>query len=117
MAILISCLGLYGLAAFTAQRRRKEIGIRKVLGLNEMGIVYLLIGSFTRIVAVAIGLALPLSYLLTSQWLAHFAYKIDLQWWYFGGAGVVVLLVSWLTVGFQAVKAALVNPVMTLKSE
>jgi ABC-type antimicrobial peptide transport system permease subunit len=117
LAILISCLGLYGLAAFTAQRRRKEIGIRKVLGLNEMGIVYLLVGSFTRIVAVAIGIALPLSYLLTSRWLADFAYKIDLQWWYFVGAGGVVLLVSWLTVGFQAVKAALVNPVTTLKSE
>jgi ABC-type antimicrobial peptide transport system permease subunit len=117
LAILISCLGLYGLAAFTAQRRRKEISIRKVLGLGEMGIVYLLVGGFTRVLAVAIGIALPVSYLLSSRWLADFAYKIDLQWWYFAGAGVLVLLISWLTVGFQAVKAALVNPVTTLKSE
>jgi predicted lysophospholipase L1 biosynthesis ABC-type transport system permease subunit len=117
MAILISCLGLYGLAAFTAQRRRKEISIRKVLGSDEISIVYLLVGSFTRIVAVAIGIAMPVSYLLTRKWLADFAYKIDLQWWYFLGVGAAVLLVSWLTVGFQAVKASLVNPVMTLKSE
>jgi ABC-type antimicrobial peptide transport system permease subunit len=117
MAVLISCLGLYGLAAFTAQRRRKEISIRKVLGSDELSIVYLLVSSFTKIVLLAIGIALPVSYLLTFRWLADFAYKMDLQWWYFLGAGAVVLLVSWLTVGFQAVKAALVNPVTTLKSE
>lgn len=79
--------------------------------------MYLLVRSFTKIVLLAIGIALPVSYLLTSRWLADFAYKIDLRWWYFLGAGAAVLLVSWLTVGFQAVKAALANPVTTLKSE
>ncbi len=117
MAVLISCLGLYGLAAFTAQRRRKEIGIRKVLGSDELSIVYLLVSSFTKVVLLAVGIALPVSYLLTRRWLADFAYQMDLQWWYFLGAGALVLLVSWLTVGVQAVKAALVNPVTTLKSE
>jgi hypothetical protein len=117
LAILISCLGLFGLATFTAERRRKEIGIRKVLGSTEMGIVYLLTGEFTKMVLVAVVIALPISYLLTKQWLDNFAFSIDLQWWYFVGAGLAALLIAWLTVGLQAVKAARINPIQSLRDE
>jgi hypothetical protein len=117
IAILISCLGLLGLAAFTAERRRKEIGIRKVLGATEAGIVYLLSNDFTRLVGVAIGLALPVSYLLASTWLEGFAYKITLQPWYFLLAGLLALGTALLTVSLQAFKAARINPVECLKDE
>jgi putative ABC transport system permease protein len=116
-AILISCLGLFGLAAFTAERRLKEIGIRKVLGSSTRGIVYLLSGDFTKIVFIAILIALPASYQITTQWLNAFAFRIALEWWYFAGAGVAALLIAWLTVGTQALKAARVNPVKCLKDE
>jgi hypothetical protein len=117
IAILISCLGLLGLAAFTAERRRKEIGIRKVLGSSEAGIVYLLSNDFTKLVGVAIGLALPVSYLLASTWLKGFAYRIDLEPWYFLLAGLLALGTALLTVGLQAFKAARINPVQCLKDE
>ncbi len=117
LAILISCLGLLGLAAFTAERRRKEIGIRKVLGASEVGIVYLLSGDFTKMVVMAIALALPISWLIIRQWLEHFAYRIDLEGWYFAGAGLITLFIAWLTVSSQAFKAARINPVHCLKDE
>jgi ABC-type antimicrobial peptide transport system permease subunit len=117
IAILISCLGLFGLAAFTAERRIKEIGIRKVLGSSEWNIIRLLSGDFAKMVLVAIVIALPLSYYLTANWLDNFAYKIDLQWWYFIGAGALTMMIALLTVSFQSVKAALMNPVESLRSE
>lgn len=117
LAILISCLGLFALAAFTAERRIKEIGIRKVLGSSEFGIVKILSGDFTKIVVIAIAIALPISFLVTDRWLESFAYHIDLEWWYFAGAGVVTLVIAWLTVGMQTVKAAMTNPVECLKAE
>jgi ABC-type antimicrobial peptide transport system permease subunit len=117
LAILISCLGLFALAAFTAERRRKEIGIRKVLGSSEWSIVWLLSSDFTRIVLTAIFIALPISYLLTKNWLDGFAFSIDLEWWYFAAAGLIALLVAWLTVGVQALKAARTNPVKGLRDE
>ncbi len=117
LAILISCLGLFALAAFTAERRRKEIGIRKVLGSSEWEIIRLLSGDFTRIVLTAIVIALPISYVLTKSWLDNFAFSIDLEWWYFAAAGLIALLVAWLTVGVQALKAARANPVNSLKEE
>jgi len=117
LAILISSLGLFGLSAFTAERRIKEIGIRKVLGSTEMGIIYLLSGEFSKIVLIAIGLALPISYLLADNWLANFAFKIDLSWWFFASAGIAAILIAWLTVGFQALKAARISPVKSLRSE
>ena len=117
MAILISCLGLFSLAAFTAERRLKEIGIRKVLGSTELGIVYLLSGDFTKIVIAAIVIAIPVSYIITQQWLDNFAFKIPLQWWYFIGAGVMALVIAWLTVGSQAIRAARVNPTRCLKED
>jgi hypothetical protein len=117
LAILISCLGLFGLAAFTAERRRKEIGIRKVLGASEQSIIYLLSGEFSKLVVAAIFMALPVSWLATRYWLNNFAYRIDLQWWYFIGAGLAALFIAWLTVGVQAAKAARINPVHSLKDE
>ena len=117
LAILISCLGLFGLAAFTAQRRIKEIGIRKILGSSDFGIVRLLSGDFTRTVFIAIMIALPLSYVITSKWLAGFAYRIDLEWWFFAGSGCLALLIALFTVALQTVRASRVNPTECLKQE
>ncbi len=117
LAILISCLGLFGLATFTAERRRKEIGVRKVLGASRFNIVYLLSSDFTKLVLVAISLSLPVSYLMVKHWLNNFEYRIDLHWWYFAGAGLAALLIAWLTVSTQAVKAASMNPAHSLKDE
>jgi ABC-type antimicrobial peptide transport system permease subunit len=115
LAILISCLGLFGLAAFTAERRIKEIGVRKVLGASELNIVYLLSSDFTKLVLTSILIALPVSFLIVRYWLANFAYRIDLELWYFIGAGFMALLIAWFTVGMQAYKAALINPSQCLK--
>ena len=117
LTIVISCLGLFGLAAFTAERRRKEIGIRKVLGSSELGIVSLLSNDFAKMVIVSILIALPVSYFLTSYWLNNFAYRIELKWWYFIGAGASALFIAWLTVAMQTIKAARINPVDSLRSE
>ena len=117
LAIIISCLGLLGLASFTAERRIKEIGIRKILGSDVFGIVRLLSGEFVKLVLVAVAAGLPLSYLLTRKWLDGFAYKIDLEWWYFIGAGALTVLISLMTVSFQSVRTAIANPVKSLRSE
>lgn len=117
IAILISCLGLFGLATFTVERRAKEIGIRKVLGASELKIVSILSGDFTKMVMVAILIALPLSFFIVQEWLASFAFKIGLKWWFFIGAGVLTMLIALLTVSFHSIKAALMNPVNSLKSE
>jgi predicted lysophospholipase L1 biosynthesis ABC-type transport system permease subunit len=117
LAILISCLGLFGLAAFTAERRLKEIGIRKVMGSTEFGIIYLLSAEFTRIVLVANLIALPIAYFLSRSWLGEFAFRIELKWWFFVAAGVAALAIAWLTVGSQAYKAARVNPTRCLRDE
>jgi ABC-type antimicrobial peptide transport system permease subunit len=117
LAVLISCLGLFGLAAFTSERRMKEIGIRKILGSSNRAIVYLLSGEFTMMVLMAIVIALPASYFMTSYWLEGFVFRIDLQWWIFAGSGIVSLVIAWLTVGLHTVKAANVNPAECLRSE
>ena len=117
LAIVISCLGLFGLAAFSAERRYKEIGIRKVLGSSEWGIVYLLSTDFTKMVIVSIFIALPISYFLTTRWLDGFAYRIELEWWYFVVSGLIALFIAWITVGSQTIKAARINPSECLKNE
>lgn len=117
LAIVISCLGLFGLATFTAQRRLKEIGIRKILGSSDFGIMRLLSGDFTKIVLAAIAVALPMSYLMAKTWLDGFAYRIDLEWWFFVGSGILALVIAWITVGLQTFKAARVNPTECLKDE
>lgn len=117
IAILISCLGLFGLAAFTAEIRLKEIGIRKVLGSGNTQIVLLLSNEYTKMVLIANLLALPIGYYLVNNWLGSFAFSIELKWWSFVGAGILSLMISWLTVGIQTVKAAMINPVDCLKDE
>jgi predicted permease len=116
-AILISCLGLFGLAAFTADRKKKEIGIRKVLGASVMNIVSLLTHDFTRLVLVSVLIGLPVAYWFSHNWLDRFAYRIDLNLWYFVIAGLAVLLISWITVGSQAFRSATVNPRECLRDE
>jgi putative ABC transport system permease protein len=117
IAIIIPCLGLLGLAAFTVQTRKKEIGIRKVLGATEGNIIHLLSADFTKLVLIAIIIATPISYFVASKWLEGFAYRIDLEWWFFAAAGFAALLMTWFTIGFQTLKAARVNPTKYLQSE
>jgi ABC-type antimicrobial peptide transport system permease subunit len=117
MAILISCLGLFGLAAFTAERRLKEIGIRKALGSSATSILYLLTSDFTKLVIMSAFVALPISYLLVRSWLERFAFKIELGAGFFIGAGLIALIIAWVTVGTQAIKAANVNPADCLRNE
>ncbi len=117
IAILISCLGLFGLAAFTAEQRTKEIGVRKVLGASVVGITGLLAKDFLKLVLLAVVIASPIAYYFMNSWLADFAYRIDIQWWMFAAAGMVALAIAFLTVGGQAMKAALANPVKSLRSE
>jgi ABC-type antimicrobial peptide transport system permease subunit len=117
LAILISCLGLFGLAAFTAERRMKEIGIRKILGSTNRNIVYLLSGEFTKMVLAAILVALPASYFIATLWLENFVFRIDLQWWFFAASGSAALLIAWLTVGIQTIRAAQSNPTHYLRTE
>ncbi|WP_422082906.1 ABC transporter permease [Ulvibacterium sp.] len=117
LAILISCLGLFGLATFNAERRRKEIGIRKVLGQTAAQIAVMMSGEFAKLVLVSIVIALPIAYLLTSNWLTGFAHHIPLHFWYFLAAGGVVLGIAMLTVGGQSIRAANYNPIEGLREE
>ncbi|OQP62634.1 hypothetical protein A3860_26855 [Niastella vici] len=115
LAIIISCLGLFGLAAFTAEKRIKEIGIRKIVGASRFSIVYLLSADFTKIVLAALLVGLPISYLLAASWLNDFAYRIALTPTYFIAAMLVTLTIAWLTIALQTIKASMVNPVKCLK--
>jgi putative ABC transport system permease protein len=117
MAILISCLGLFGLATFTAERRLKEIGIRKALGSSSTNIVLLLSSDFTKMVLLSIAIGIPVSYLLLDYWLQRFAFHIELEAGYFIAAGLIALIIAWLTVASQAIRAAGVNPVKCLRNE
>ena len=117
LAVFIACLGLFGLATHTAERRIKEIGIRKVLGASVAGVTILLAKDFLKLVLIALLIASPVAYYFMDKWLADFAYRIDLAWWMFAVAGVLAVLIAFLTVGFQSVKAALENPVKSLRSE
>ncbi len=117
LAIFISCLGLLGLAAHAAQRRTKEIGVRKVLGASVVGITGLLAKDFLKLVVFSFFLAIPIVWWGMNNWLADFAYRIDIQWWMFAVAGLAAVSIAFLTVGFQSVRAALANPVKSLRSE
>jgi ABC-type antimicrobial peptide transport system permease subunit len=117
LTIVISCLGLFGLAAYTAERRTKEIGIRKVLGASLSNVVTLLSRDFLRLVAVAAIIAFPLAWWVMQQWLEDFAYRITISWWVFGLAGVLAVVIALCTVSFQAVRAGLSNPVKSLRTE
>ncbi|WP_421827387.1 permease prefix domain 2-containing transporter [Larkinella sp.] len=117
MAIFIACLGLFGLATFTAEQRTKEIGVRKVLGASVASIVALLSKDFLKLVGISILIASPMAWYGMNRWLQNFAYKIDLEWWVFALAGLVAIGIALLTVSFQSIKAALMNPVKSLRSE
>ncbi len=117
LAVLVACLGLLGLATFTAQQRTKEIGVRKVLGASVGSIVTLLSKDFLKLVLIAIVIASPIAWFAMHRWLQDFAYKIDIAWWVFALAGLLAVGIALLTVSFQSVKAALMNPVKSLRSE
>ncbi|MFD2933675.1 permease prefix domain 2-containing transporter [Spirosoma flavum] len=117
IAILISCMGLFGLATFTAEQRTKEIGVRKVLGASVASIVALLSKDFLLLIIIALIIASPIAWWTLNQWLQDFSYKTDVEWWIFALAGFLAVGIALLTVGFQSVKAALINPVNSLRSE
>ena len=117
LAIFISCMGLFGLAFFTVTKRAKEISIRKILGASVTGIIGLLSKDFVKLVLIALVIASPLAYFFIDKWLQDFAYRIDIEWWSFGVAGLLAIGIAFLTISFQSIKAALANPVNSLKSE
>jgi putative ABC transport system permease protein len=117
LAILIAALGLFGLAAFSAQRRQKEIGIRKVIGASVSEIVKLMSTDYLRLVAVAIILATPLAWYVMSRWLENFSYRIDMGWSVFVISGGIALLIAAIPISYQSIKIALVNPVKSLRTE
>ncbi|MBM1106517.1 ABC transporter permease [Aurantibacter crassamenti] len=117
LAILISCLGLFGLISYVAEQKKKEIGIRKVLGASIHSVVHLLTKDFIKLVCMAFLIATPISYLLIERWLEDFTYRIDIQWWVFGLAGGFAIVITLLTVGLQSLKSAVANPVKSLRSE
>jgi ABC-type antimicrobial peptide transport system permease subunit len=117
LAIIISCLGLFGLAAYTAERRTKEIGIRKVLGASVSGIAGLLSKDFMKLVLIASGIAFPIAWWAMHNWLQGYSYRIEISWWIFIAAGSVALLIALVTISFQAIRAATANPVKSLRTE
>ncbi|MBC7849217.1 MAG: ABC transporter permease [Chitinophagaceae bacterium] len=117
LAIFISCLGLFGLAAYTAEKRTREIGIRKVLGASVSGLTSLLSIHFVKLVAISCVIAFPLSWWMMNNWLQEYDYRVTIRWWMFVIPAVLALIVAILTVSFQAIKAALANPVKSLRSE
>lgn len=117
LAIVISCLGLFALSVFKAERRRKEVSIRKVLGANVFSLIRLLSGDFTKLIVVALLLGYPIGHYIITTWLESFAYRVEISWWYFVGAGCIALVIAYLTVGVQTLRVALSNPVDWLKEE
>ena len=117
ITIFVSCLGLLGLAANAAERRKKELGVRKVLGATVEDLVVLLSKDFVKLVLISILLASPVAWYFMNQWLDNFPYRITISWWMFAVAGVLAVVLALLTVSFQAVKAALSNPVKNLRTE
>jgi putative ABC transport system permease protein len=117
IAILISCLGLFGLATFSAEQRTKEIGVRKVLGASVTGIVALLSKDFLKLVAISIVVASPIAWWVMHKWLQDFAYRINISWMVFAITTIVALAIALITISFQAIKAAIANPVKSLRTE
>jgi len=117
LAIVIACLGLFGLAAYAAEQRTKEIGIRKVLGASISSITGMLSKDFIKLVCIAILISSPLAWYGMNKWLQGFAYRADFSWWFFVAAGGIAIFIAFITVSFQSIKAALMNPVNSLKAE
>jgi ABC-type antimicrobial peptide transport system permease subunit len=117
LAIFISCLGLFGLASFTAEQRTKEIGVRKVLGASVFNVWRLLSKDFVVLVMIALGIAIPAAHYFMHNWLENYQYRSSLPWWIFAATGIGAILITLLTVSFHAVKAAFMNPVKSLRTE
>jgi ABC-type antimicrobial peptide transport system permease subunit len=117
LAICISCLGLFGLAAFTAERRTKEIGIRKVLGAGVMGLAGLLSAEFLKLIILSSLLAFPVAWYAMHSWLQNYSYHITISWWVFFAAAGASILIALITISFQTIRAAIVNPIRSLRSE
>lgn len=117
LTIIISCLGLFGLAAYMAENRIKEIGVRKVLGASVIGITTLLSKDFLKLVIISFVIASPIAWYAMHQWLLGYTYRVGIDWWVFAGAGIMAVLISLLTVSYQAIKAAIANPVKSLRTE
>ncbi len=117
IAIFISCLGLYGLVAFMAVQRKKEIGIRKVLGAPVRDIVVMLSKEFTILILIAFLIASPIAWYYMHQWLQQYTYRITIDIWFFAGTILCSLIIAWLTVGYTAIRAAIANPVKSLRTE
>jgi putative ABC transport system permease protein len=117
LAILVACMGLFGLATYAAEQRVKEIGIRKVLGASVGGIVEMLSVDFIKLVVISALISFPLSWWAMSKWLANFAYRINISWWVFVAAAVVAIVIAMATTSYQAIRAALMNPVKSLRTE
>ncbi|MGA8853507.1 MAG: FtsX-like permease family protein, partial [Christiangramia sp.] len=117
LAIFVACLGLFGLAAFMAEQRTKEIGVRKVLGASVAGITRLLSKDFIKLILVALIISFPAAYWIAEKWLQEFAYRIKVSWQVFLIAGITAVLIAFITVGFQAIKAAISNPINSLRNE
>ena len=117
IAVFVGCLGLFGLAAFSAERRKKEVGIRKVLGASVRGVVMLLSKDFIKLVVISLLIASPLAYYFMHDWLNDFAFRINISWWIFGIAAVGAIGIAFLTVGYQAIRSATANPVKSLRTE
>ena len=117
ITILIACLGLFGLAAFSAEQRTREIGIRKVLGASVTNVAALLSKDFIRLVLIAIVIASPLAWYAMNRWLQNFAYKVEVSWWMFVVTGLLAVFIALATVSFQAIRSALANPVKSLRPD
>lgn len=117
VAIIISCLGLFGLASFTAERRMKEVGIRKILGSSMANIIQLLVREFSRLLVSAIVIGLSVGFFITKSWLDDFAFRIELEWWFFVSVGLITIAIAWLSIGWQVIKVARVNPAQCLRDE
>ena len=117
LSIFIGCLGLFGLTVFSAEQRIKEIGIRKVLGAGMLSVTGLLSKDFLQLVIIAIAIAVPAAWYSSSKWLNNYAYRINIDWWVFVWVALLVTGIAFVTISFQAIKAAMANPVKTLRTE
>ncbi|MEP7269276.1 MAG: FtsX-like permease family protein, partial [Saprospiraceae bacterium] len=117
LAILIACLGLFGLASYIAEQRTKELGVRKVLGAGYGNLIALLSKDFVKLVLIAFAFAVPMGWYAMHKWLQDFAYRIELSWWIFALAGITAISIAVITVSFQAIKSAFTNPVKSLRTE
>jgi ABC-type antimicrobial peptide transport system permease subunit len=117
LAIFISCMGLYGLSAFMAEQRTKEIGVRKVLGASIFKVVYLLSTGFTRLILIAVVIAVPVAWFAINSWLKSFAYRVSADWVIFLTASLAALTIALITVSYESIKAAIANPVKSLRTE